>query len=171
MNREFQLCLLRHAEAVDVGEQGVQRDADRMLTPSGVRQARRAGHALARCGVRPDRVLSSPLSRAVETARYVSEELGAAGPPLEAEELGPEAAPAELWRLVRDHASAGSTLLVVGHLPALDDFTAWLLEAPVGTVHFRKASAALFHVRGSGPRPTAVLAWWLSAGVLKALMD
>jgi phosphohistidine phosphatase len=65
------LWLLRHAEAAD----GFP-DDDRPLTDRGVGQAGAAGRALARLGTHIDACLSSPKTRAVQTAQLACDALG-----------------------------------------------------------------------------------------------
>lgn len=65
------LWLLRHAEAAEG-----RPDEARPLTEAGVRDARLAGLALQRLGVRFDACLSSPKRRAMETAELACEPLG-----------------------------------------------------------------------------------------------
>ena len=84
------LWLLRHGEA----EEGSP-DSERPLTEKGKRQARDAGIALAKIGVKLDACLTSPKVRAYETARLACEALGVepkhepklAGGPFDAEQL------------------------------------------------------------------------------------
>ena len=65
------IYLLRHAEVAYFDQHGQPVPPDEVpLTPTGRRQARRAGAVLA--GVRFDRVLTSGLPRTVETARLVA---------------------------------------------------------------------------------------------------
>ncbi len=66
-----QLWLLRHAEAEP---HGTRADAERRLTARGERQAQTAGVALARLGVQFDAILSSPKSRARQTAEIAAAE-------------------------------------------------------------------------------------------------
>lgn len=66
----MELYLLRHGEAV---EQGYS-DFDRPLTPLGETRVRMVGHSLVAMGLRPDKVLTSPLVRAKQTAALVVEE-------------------------------------------------------------------------------------------------
>src|SRR3954467_11877205 len=68
------IWLLRHAEA----EPGSPDEA-RKLTPKGEEQARNAGLALARLGVKPDLCLTSPRVRAVQTAELACEPGGRGG--------------------------------------------------------------------------------------------
>src|SRR5438552_14017710 len=68
-----QLWLLRHAEAEPHGSRA---DEGRKLTARGDRHARAAGIALARLGVEFDAILTSPKSRARQTAEIAAEEWG-----------------------------------------------------------------------------------------------
>jgi probable phosphoglycerate mutase len=71
----MELLLIRHAEPVRVGPgEGGGGPVDPELTPLGVEQAQRLAEWLAPDGV--DRVLSSPLRRAVETASPLATTLG-----------------------------------------------------------------------------------------------
>jgi phosphohistidine phosphatase len=65
------IWLLRHGEAEDGPP-----DEQRRLTAKGERQARAAGAALAKLGVKPAACLSSPRVRAADTARLACEPLG-----------------------------------------------------------------------------------------------
>jgi phosphohistidine phosphatase len=65
---------LRHADA----EPKTTSDSERKLTPKGLEQAEKAGKFLARCGLVPDIILTSPLVRARQTATIVAEKLGGA---------------------------------------------------------------------------------------------
>ena len=84
------LWLLRHAEARDG-----KPDDDRPLTELGERQARAAGLAMSRLGVRLDLCLTSPKLRARQTAELACEPLGVeaiveprlAGEPFDARDL------------------------------------------------------------------------------------
>jgi phosphohistidine phosphatase len=64
------LWLLRHAEAEP---HGTRTDAERRLTKRGQRQARAAGAAIKRIGVKFDAVLYSPKVRASRTAELAAE--------------------------------------------------------------------------------------------------
>ena len=61
------MVLLRHGTVVPHGAAGLD-DADRPLIPVGEREARDAGSALRALRVKPDRVVTSPLVRARQTA-------------------------------------------------------------------------------------------------------
>jgi phosphohistidine phosphatase len=99
------LWLLRHADAASGGP-----DSERPLTERGVLQAQVAGRALERLGVLVDVCLTSPKLRALETARIVTERIGAevrieprlAGEPFDA----------------HDRAAGLGSVLLVGHDPS-----------------------------------------------------
>jgi phosphohistidine phosphatase len=99
--------LVRHAQA-EPGEP----DELRALTSHGLAQAREVGERLARDGVKPDAVLSSPLLRARQTADAIARATGADAEP--EERLAPGATADDLRDAV---AGRGATVVVVGHQP------------------------------------------------------
>jgi phosphohistidine phosphatase len=99
--------LVRHAQA-EPGEP----DELRALTQHGLTQAREVGERLAREGVKPDAVLSSPLLRARQTADAIARATGADAEP--EERLAPGATADDLRDAV---AGRGATVVVVGHQP------------------------------------------------------
>jgi phosphohistidine phosphatase len=107
MLRAVQLVIVRHAEAAS-GEP----DELRPLTAEGRETARALGLQLAREGLRPDAVLTSPLLRARETAEELARPAGLEPEPDE------RLAPGATAEGVRAAASQrGETVVVVGHQP------------------------------------------------------
>ncbi len=100
------IWLLRHADAAPG-----QPDEARPLTRKGERQARAAGLALARLGVRLDACLTSPRVRALETARLACEPLGLS--PIVTPELDGDPFEAELL------AAGLGEVLLIGHNPSM----------------------------------------------------
>jgi phosphohistidine phosphatase len=66
------IYFLRHAEAEDL----VNSDFDRKLTPRGLEQAAKVGKFCASQGLTPSVILSSPVTRARQTAEIVAKALG-----------------------------------------------------------------------------------------------
>lgn len=99
------IWLLRHGEAEDGSP-----DPERRLTSKGEDQARAAGVALKRLGVRLDGCLSSPKVRARDTARLACEHLEAEV----SEDRRLEGGPFDLGEVA---AGAGEEVLLVGHDP------------------------------------------------------
>jgi phosphohistidine phosphatase len=102
-----QLVIVRHAEAAS-GEP----DELRPLTAQGRAAARALGERLARDGVRPDAVLTSPLLRARETARELARAAGVEPEP--DERLAPGATVETVRAALQERAG---TVVVVGHQP------------------------------------------------------
>jgi phosphohistidine phosphatase len=99
------LWLLRHGDAAEGSP-----DAERPLTDKGKEQARAAGRALKKLGVKPAACLTSPKVRALDTARIACEELGIE-PQLEPKLAGGPFDPEALA------AGLGDDVLLVGHDP------------------------------------------------------
>jgi phosphohistidine phosphatase len=162
------LCLFRHGIAEDPSPAVL--DADRALTPEGIDKTRLAAAGLRRLGFVPDVILSSPLRRAVETARILAREFEME----DAVELEPRLAggdpPEEIVRGLRDHRGAGC-LLLVGHEPGLGMTASTLLSGSPGLVRlrFKKAGAAGIAVGSLPPRSTGELLWFLTPRQLRDL--
>lgn len=116
----MRVYLVRHAKA-DSGEP----DDLRSLNDKGREQARELGERLARQGVRPDTVLSSPLLRARETANAIAKATGTQAEP--DERLAPGATADDLRNAV---AGRGETVIVVGHQPDCGHIAAALTGGP-----------------------------------------
>lgn len=114
------IYLLRHGDAEPDQGEG---DAARRLTPKGEDQARAAGRALARLGVRPDACLSSPRVRAWHTAELACEPLG----------IQPElCAPIGIGSYDALELAAGrGDVLIVGHEPVLSQEVARITGASI----------------------------------------
>jgi phosphohistidine phosphatase len=121
------LWLMRHGDAAEGSP-----DAERPLTEKGEQQARAAGRALAKLGVRPSACLTSPKLRAAETARLACEQLGVEPqhePKLAGGPFDPEALAAGL----------GDDVLLVGHDP---DFSMAIHTLTGAQVRMKKGGLA-----------------------------
>jgi phosphohistidine phosphatase len=122
------LWLLRHGDAEDGSP-----DAERPLTEKGREQARVAGAALKKLGVKIDACLTSPKARAAETARIACEQLGDVDPQLEPKLAG---GPFDAEALA---AGLGENVLLVGHDP---DFSAAVHSLTGAQVRMKKGGLA-----------------------------
>jgi phosphohistidine phosphatase len=116
------LILLRHGKAVRDNE--APDDRSRNLTARGRADAAAAGEALARDGLRPDRVLVSPAARTRETFLAAAPALGR--PHVRIVEDLYMADAETIWRCAA--AAGGSRILVVGHNPGLHELCSRLLD-------------------------------------------
>jgi phosphohistidine phosphatase len=116
----MRLFLVRHADALP-GEP----DELRQLSPDGREAARNLGQRLARDGVRPDAILTSPLLRARETGDALAAALGCETEPHDA--LAPGATTDRVRLAIADR---GDTVMVVGHQPDCGQIAAELGDGP-----------------------------------------
>src|SRR5882757_2248625 len=70
------LLIVRHAIAFDRDRHRWHEDAARPLSPAGIRRARKAAAGLKKLIARPQRLLSSPLVRARQTAQILTDVAG-----------------------------------------------------------------------------------------------
>jgi phosphohistidine phosphatase len=141
-----QLALLRHGVAEDAGPRTGHRDEPRALTPDGEERMHRAAGGILALGVRPDLVLSSPLTRCHQTAEIVADLLGI--DVVDDGRLAPGMSLRLLAEAVSEHPGTES-VLVCGHQPDLSEVTADLIGG--GRVEFRKGALALLEVRELAP--------------------
>ena len=119
----MQLYLLRHGDAVDLAAGGYARDADRRLSEAGQAEVRAVTAGLERLDLKLDLLLSSPLTRAWQTAAIVAERLPVGRGPVVCPALVPDG---DLSGALTAARGAGRVMLV-GHLPLLGEMIGWLL--------------------------------------------
>src|SRR5205814_5251875 len=124
--RLMEIYILRHGIAEDHSSAG---DAGRALTDEGRRKLRRVLDRAEKAKVEPSLILSSPYTRARQTAELAAEVLGYKGKIVETETLVPEASPEALWEEIRAR-NEETAILIAGHEPMLSSTVAWLLGNP-----------------------------------------
>ena len=117
MRNVCELYLIRHGFAEERGPAWPD-DNKRPLTDHGISRLRRAGRALARLGLTPDVVLTSPLVRARQTAEIVARELGLASTALHFRDNLYNASASTLARELHQRP-AGALVLLVAHNPGI----------------------------------------------------
>jgi phosphohistidine phosphatase len=119
------LVLFRHAKAEAAN---LTDDYGRQLAPRGQEEAAAMGAWLAEAGIVPDLVVCSGAARTRETWRLAS---AAFDPPPEVvyEDRIYEASAESLFDLVQEADSSVTTLLIVGHNPALEMLTTMVAES------------------------------------------
>jgi phosphohistidine phosphatase len=152
------LYVIRHADAVPLGAEGIHDDAQRPLTGAGRAQCKALAKALPKLGVRLDRLLTSPLVRARQTADALSDAWGAGGPAVvECDLLAPGEKKRDLLdRLREQHVDS---LGIVGHNPDLSELLGWFLGDKRAGVHLDKAGVACVEFDGLPGKGSGVLAW------------
>lgn len=154
------LLLLRHGIAEDAGPATGFRDEPRALTPDGVARMRRAAHGMAALALAPELILTSPLTRCLQTAELVQEALG--GRLEDDPRLAPGMALEDLAGAIADRGSP-PRVLACGHQPSMSLVTADLIGG--GLVDFRKGSLAVLEVDALRPRGAVLRALYTSSSL------
>jgi phosphohistidine phosphatase len=143
-------------------------DTERPLTQDGKRRMRRGVKGLTTLVPRIDLLASSPLVRAVETARIVARSYGEMEIQ-EVAELAPERASDDLLPWLRAH-DPDATVAVVGHEPGLSFLVGWLLTGRHETfVELKKGAAVLLEFDDPPAPGGATLLWAATPGTLRRL--
>lgn len=127
-----QLILVRHAKS-SWKDPGLA-DVDRPLNERGMRNTPEMGKRLARRGVRPDLILSSPARRAVATAKLLAAELGYPVADIEIVETLYEASEGVWLGLVHGLPAHVRSALIVGHNPEITAVVNRLCAARIDNV-------------------------------------
>lgn len=156
------LYILRHASA------GTRRanpvvDVKRPLDKEGKQQCLLVGRFLSALNVQFDRVVSSPLKRALQTASFVGTETGYEGRIDISDALAPEASISKFNDLVRS-LTKYENVLVVGHNPNLAIFFGSLL-APGGRMSTRLRKGAVARIDCT--RLPGTLHWLVDPRILR----
>ncbi len=154
----MELYIIRHAEALALGERGVTADEDRPLSEGGERQAAQIATGLRRRGVKFDLVLTSPLVRARQTAEALVRPEGGLATELQTcEELAPGGRRKKLAKQLL--ATARNAVAVVGHQPDLGAFAGWLIGDKKTNLDLAKAGVAYLECGDLPRRGGGTLIW------------
>jgi phosphohistidine phosphatase len=154
------LYLIRHADAGD-RKQWEGDDAERPLTELGRNQSRALGAALRTRGVAVGAILTSPLTRTVQTAGEFRETLGSGPEPAACDLLAPDAL--RRRKLTKLISGLGiSSVALVGHDPDLPTYLGWLLGIDLAHVKLEKGGVAKVSFEDEPARGDGALAWMLT---------
>jgi phosphohistidine phosphatase len=160
--------LFRHGIAVERDEwEGP--DEDRRLTERGAKRVAQAAAGLNRLDVQPTHVLSSPLIRAIETAKIAHSLLRVRSAVHIADELLPDAPPNRLLSILHD-LPPESCVLCFGHEPHLGMVASVLLSGRASaSFPLKKAGACLIELSTPAKPGQGILRWWLTPSQLRAI--
>jgi phosphohistidine phosphatase len=166
------LLVIRHAIAIDREDFDEPNDDHRPLTPEGIRKMRKNVKGLRGLVDRPDFLVTSPLTRAVQTAEIVRDawiELDIAS----CDELRPESEPGEFLSWLREQPQGclpDGIVAIVGHEPHLSSFIGWLLSGSFKSfVSLKKGGACLIEFADRVEKGEGRLLWHLPPSVLRGL--
>src|SRR5438093_13741629 len=136
----MELFLIRHAEAVALGERGITDDALRPLTEKGEQQSQRVAEGLRRRDIQLDKLVTSPLVRARQTADIILKYWNGPVPELVEWDGLADIRPRKLARFLLKQS--GERIGLVGHAPSINDFCGWLIGNKKAQIDIAKAGVA-----------------------------
>jgi phosphohistidine phosphatase len=142
----------------------VERDSERPLTPEGRAEMQRIAKSLKAVGLQANRIFTSPLRRARETAEIVTKVLKI--PTLEEwDELKPDGSRAELYRKL-SRLEQNSRPIVVGHEPYLTSMIGDIIGTTNAKIVLKKGGVGKVRITSFTPRISGELRWLLTPKVI-----
>ncbi len=161
------IYFLRHANAGQKHFSSPDKDEKRPIDKMGEQQSHDVGRALAALGVTVNVIISSPLTRAVQTAAIVSQELGHEEKLVLDEALRPEAT-FEKFKALLNRYKDRAAIMVVGHDPSMTEFVNRVLSGggPLAAIEMKKSGVAKV---ATDIRRQAVLKWCMPPKVVQKI--
>jgi len=153
--------IMRHAEAVDGSS--TLRDEWRYLTEHGRAMAEKMSASIAKIGPKPRLTITSPLTRAVQTAEIVAEKACRKNVIVASELLLPGAGISELVAHLQGCGEAKRVMLV-GHEPQLGLLVAALLGCEDRVTPLKKGACVALELDTKKADKPAGFLWYLAPG-------
>jgi len=158
----IQIVLLRHATAVDRFSAGIDDDANRPLTREGRKEAKRAAKKFKSLGLEFDRVMTSPLLRALETAKIAVKQMKIEDKLEIVNELAAEADSQELAASLSS-LKPGTRVLLIGHEPYFSRLASFLITGDYNAnIGLKKGGAIALSMEEAKLSARARLDWMLN---------
>jgi phosphohistidine phosphatase len=174
---EMDLFILRHGEAGKRLSSGSS-DFDRPLTIAGKREVTDIAKSLQELGLKFNFIITSPLTRAYQTASLVAMAFKSENNMESWEELKPEGNRKELYRKLSQKFKQDSSVLIVGHEPYLSSLISEAIFEgnPVGTaggrIVLKKAGLAKVRITSfSNQMIQGELRWLLTPKHMKRISE
>lgn len=143
----MEIYIVRHAIAEEVSADGS--DEGRELTPEGKKKMKEAASGFARMEKKIDRIFTSPLARARQTAEIVGEAIHKKIDDMK--ELAPGHTPAQVCQRLQQFKGLESVMLV-GHEPNCSELASYLLGGNDRlSVEFKKGAICIVESREMKP--------------------
>ena len=166
----MKLYLVRHGIAQERLGGAVLNDSQRPLTDEGRAETRQVAHALRKLGVKAEVVVTSPLTRARQTAEIFNEVLGHGDEVKITDSLAPGGSTASVYRFFQklNHAEE---VFCVGHEPDIGKLAAALMWAgPELDIPFKKAGVLRVDVPDVPPTIPGTLKWFITPKIATHLV-
>src|SRR6202011_1389572 len=160
------LYIVRHGIAIDREDPKCPPDPERYLTEEGVDKTKQVAKAIAALGITPDLLISSPYTRAMQTAEIFANALKYSKQKIRRTDLlFPGAESSALFReLAKDKQC--SSVFVFGHAPYLDELIATAFASKRHITTLKKAGVAALQLKRIYP-PSAEFLWLATPRLLR----
>lgn len=167
----MRLVIIRHADAGDRDdwERTGRPDAERPLSPRGVEQMRGAAKGLVALVRAIDLIVTSPYTRAVQTAEIVRDAYGGNVRLETSSTLEPDEHPESLAEWLRKRGDA-ENVAVVGHEPHLGILATWLIAGSDDShIDMKKGGACCIEFKKAPRKGDGALRWFMGPKQLARL--
>jgi phosphohistidine phosphatase len=160
------LYIVRHGIAIDREDPKCPPDPERYLTEEGIDKTKQVAKAIATLGITPDLLISSPYTRAMQTAEIFANALEYSKQKIRRSDLLlPGAETSALFRdLAKDKHS--SSVFLFGHAPHLDELVAAAFASKHPITSLKKAGIAALKLKRISP-PSAEFLWLATPRLLR----
>ena len=160
-SQNLDLLIIRHGEA-GARMTNTNQDFKRSLTSEGRTEVRRIVNSLKNAGLKAERIYTSPLLRAKETAEIAARILQI--PLLEEwDELRPDGDRQSLYRKL---AKQDSGVVLVGHEPYLTSMIGEIIGTPGARLVLKKGGLAKVRISAFAPQVSGELRWLLTPKIM-----
>jgi phosphohistidine phosphatase len=162
----LELYLVRHAIAADRGADYPD-DSKRPLTTAGISRFRKEAKALSALDVEIELIISSPLTRAKQTAEILAQALPARPSVTLSDSLAPAGTPASVFQELAKHMRKGKIALV-GHEPNIGELAARLIGSRT-PIEFKKGAICRIDFEVFPPKGSGQLRWLVTPKMLRKI--
>ena len=162
----LELYLVRHAIAAERGPDYPD-DSKRPLTTAGISRFRKEAKALGALDVEIELIISSPLTRAKQTAEIVAQALPTKPALTLSDSLAPAGTPAAVFQELAKHMRKGKIALV-GHEPNIGELAARLIGSRT-PIEFKKGAICRIDFEVFPPKGSGQLRWLVTPRMLRKI--
>jgi phosphohistidine phosphatase len=164
------LYFIRHAIAEQLGRKNEFADEKRALTSDGRDRCREAAMGLRKLGVEFDLIMTSPLTRALETTDILASTFGVGKKHIkQTSNLAPGASAGDLFAEIKQEFGVES-LALVGHQPELGELISKIIRAGGdASISLKKSGVCCVEVAETVPTLRGGLVWLLTPRQLRLL--
>jgi phosphohistidine phosphatase len=162
----MQLYIVRHGIAIDREDPKCPSEAERYLTEEGVEKTKQVAKGVAALGLQADLMVSSPYTRAMQTATIFASALEYSKQKIRRSDgLLPGAEPGAFLRELAREKNV-SSVFCFGHAPHVDGLLAAAVGAPHHITSMKKSGVAFVELKRLSP-PNGQLVWLITPKLIR----